>query len=132
MEPKISFASSSFDKALGFTPGMLSALRAEAPDCRWAVLRDWDSGRWAQRLLYMHSALFPLEYGCCVGSWIHTMSVEDVEGVDSHCDESRVIGVDIKRCCWWFVLALWQVIVETQRMRLSLAGARIRRRPVES
>jgi len=93
MEPKISFASSSFDSALGFTPGMLSALlRVEAPDCRWAVLRDWDSGRWAQRLLYMHSALFLLECGFYEESWTRTMSVEDVEGVDGHCDESEVIG----------------------------------------
>jgi hypothetical protein len=54
IEPKMSFASSSFDKALGFTPGMISVLLLMVllvPDCRWACLRDWD-----QRLLYMHSA----------------------------------------------------------------------------
>ena len=74
MEPKISFASSSFDSALGFTPGMLSALlRVEAPDCRWAVLRDWDSGRWAQRLLYMHSALSLLEHVAFVRNHEHAL-----------------------------------------------------------
>ena len=60
--PKISFASSSLDRALGFTPGTWSLLRALAPDCRWAVLMDWDSGLCAQRLLYMHSASWMLDF----------------------------------------------------------------------
>jgi hypothetical protein len=43
IEPKMSFASSSLDKALGFTPGTMSVLlMVLAPDCRWACLRDWD------------------------------------------------------------------------------------------
>jgi hypothetical protein len=59
MAPKISFASSSLDRALGFTtPGMSLVLILDPPDCRWAVLMDWEVGCWAQRLLYMHSALF--------------------------------------------------------------------------
>jgi hypothetical protein len=64
MAPKISFASSSLDRALGFTtPGTSVVLMLLAPpECRWAVLMDWEIGRWAQRLLYMHSALFDVRF----------------------------------------------------------------------
>jgi hypothetical protein len=63
MAPKISFASSSLDKALGFTtPGTSVVLMLDPPDCRWAVLMVWEIGCWAQRLLYMHSAVLMLGF----------------------------------------------------------------------
>ena len=71
---------------------MWSLLSALEFDCRWAVLRDWDSGRWAQRLLYIHSAVQMLGFLVCDGILdALTMSVEYVEGVDGHGDDGQLV-----------------------------------------